>query len=71
MTHKVLDDGFGNQWLMCAHPKCDLQIVRPGKVQCKVQCSEYCDDLSMEELLSSQYFGGDHTDTTENIATHE
>lgn len=61
--HKILDDGFGNQWLICAHPKCDLQIVRPGKVQ----CSEYCEDLSMEELLSSQYFGGDPEEPTHDL----
>jgi len=35
---KVLDDGFGNTWLMCDRVNCGLQIVRPGKVQC------WCDD---------------------------
>lgn len=31
----VLDDGFGNVWHTCDHPAgCELQIVRPGKVQC-------------------------------------
>lgn len=28
-----LDDGFGNLWVTCG-PMCQLEIVRPGKVQC-------------------------------------
>lgn len=30
----VVFDGFGSEWLCCADPGCDLQVVRPGKVQC-------------------------------------
>ena len=30
-----LDDGFGNVWNLCG-PRCGLEIVRPGKVQCHV-----------------------------------
>ena len=30
----VLDDGFGNEWMLCDREPCDLEIVRPGKVQC-------------------------------------
>lgn len=26
-------DGFGSEWIRCG-PNCDLQVVRPGKVQC-------------------------------------
>ena len=40
-----LDDGFGNCWLVCHDVRCDLQIVRPGKVQ----CSNYCMDSDIEE----------------------
>ncbi len=31
-----LDDGFGNLWERCGDA-CDLEIVRPGKVQCSGQ----------------------------------
>lgn len=34
----TIQDGFGNQWAKCGHLKCDLQIVRPGKVQCSGFC---------------------------------
>jgi len=30
---QILDDGFGNQWVKCGRD-CEMQIVRPGKVQC-------------------------------------
>lgn len=33
-----LDDGFGNVWQKCG-PECELEIVRPGKVQCN-RCDE-------------------------------
>jgi len=33
-----IDDGFGNVWELCG-PDCELEIVRPGKVQCgKADC---------------------------------
>lgn len=33
---RILDDGFGNQWVKCKVPAdCALEIVRPGKVQCE------------------------------------
>lgn len=35
---ELVADGFGNEWQVCQHPKCDLHVVRPGKVQ----CSNYC-----------------------------
>lgn len=38
----VLDDGFGNAWAKCG-PECDMQIVRPGKVQCS---GNHCNDLN-------------------------
>lgn len=31
---RTIDDEFGNEWPLCARPKCGLEIVRPGKVQC-------------------------------------
>lgn len=30
----AVDDGFGNRWARCG-PDCDLQVVRPGSVQCR------------------------------------
>lgn len=35
-----VEDGFGSCWIKCRSPKCDLQVVRPGKAQ----CSNYCDE---------------------------
>jgi len=36
-SNDIIDDGFGNQWsaycAMCGRKS--MQIVRPGKVQCK------------------------------------
>lgn len=29
-----IEDGFGNYWPRCKRPDCDLEVVRPGKVQC-------------------------------------
>lgn len=40
-----LDDGFGNLWDKCRAKECDLEIVRPGKVQ----CSGYCDTAGWED----------------------
>lgn len=37
----VLDDGYGNLWALCGN-NCDMEIVRPGKVQCSGQA---CADL--------------------------
>lgn len=34
---EYITDGFGNEWLKCG-PDCDMEVVRPGKVQCS--CSE-------------------------------
>lgn len=34
----VVDDGFGSVWEGCDDSRCDIQVVRPGKVQ----CSNYC-----------------------------
>ena len=35
-----LDDGFGNRWPKCGDSNCEMEIVRPGKVQCN---REGCD----------------------------
>lgn len=37
----VVDDGFGTTE-GCAHPDCDIEVVRPGSVQ----CSGWCDTLT-------------------------
>lgn len=36
---QLITDEFGNYWQRCG-PNCELEIVRPGKVQCN-----YCDTL--------------------------
>lgn len=33
-----VEDDFGNAWGRCVLPDCDLQVVRPGKVQCNNAC---------------------------------
>lgn len=33
----VIEDGHGNAWVRCS-PSCDMEVVRPGKVQCS--CDE-------------------------------
>ena len=34
-----IDDGFGSTWLRCK-PDCQLEVVRPGKVQCECEYRE-------------------------------
>ena len=34
----IVDPITGEEWDLCDRPDCDLEIVRPGKVQCR------CDD---------------------------
>jgi hypothetical protein len=33
-TGRSIEDGFGNVWELCGRPDCELEVVRPGKVQC-------------------------------------
>lgn len=33
MPASTIEDGHGNGWKLCG-PGCDLEVVRPGKVQC-------------------------------------
>lgn len=59
---KTIEDGFGGCWVKCDHPDCDLQVVRPGKVQCNpVDCmaGRESDDervLSADELREHGIF---------------
>lgn len=50
-----VDDGFGSTWTKCLHPLCDLQVVRPGKVQCSDWCEHHDDNseahVSAEHVL--------------------
>ena len=39
-VQRLVDDGFGNVWECCT-PGCNMEIVRPGKIQC-----EKCDHNS-------------------------
>jgi hypothetical protein len=41
-------DGFGSTWSKCSHSSCDLQVVRPGKVQCSGYCAGAQDDATKE-----------------------
>lgn len=52
MRSDSLDDGFGNIWEKCRAKECDLEIVRPGKVQ----CSGYCDTAGWK--VDSTYVDG-------------
>jgi hypothetical protein len=38
MKQEYITDGFGNEWAKCG-PDCDMEVVRPGKVQCS--CIEF------------------------------
>ena len=38
MVRVVVDPITGEEWDLCDRSDCDLEIVRPGKVQCR------CDD---------------------------
>ena len=44
-TPREVDDGFGNVWMCCVLPDCDLEVVRPGKVQ----CSNRCESIPLDE----------------------
>lgn len=38
---KYIDDGFGNRWnRLCPNCGAELEIVRPGKVQCSEGCKQ-------------------------------
>ena len=39
-------DGWGGTWRKCSHSSCDLQVVRPGKVQCSGYCAGAQDDAA-------------------------
>ena len=43
-SETTISDGC-TEWTKCQHPLCDLQVVRPGKVQCSDWC-DYADDDS-------------------------
>ena len=38
-TEYVIEDD-GTAWMKCAHPRCSLQLVRPGKTQCDGECDQ-------------------------------
>lgn len=43
MPASTIEDGHGNGWKLCG-PGCDLEVVRPGKVQCSGRvCGEATD----------------------------
>lgn len=47
-----VDDGFGSACLRCG-PRCDLQVVRPGRFQCNVSDDEHCPDASWRTGLGA------------------
>jgi hypothetical protein len=44
----TITDGFA-EWVKCARSDCDLQVVRPGKVQCS---GEYDDMGCPDDVIS-------------------
>lgn len=48
-----IEDGFGGVWATCG-PGCDLQVVRPGKVQCNRK-SAACPDASQDDDAYEAY----------------
>lgn len=46
----VVEDGFGSSWAKCS-ATCDLEVVRPGKVQCSCDVDNLCRD-DFELLLN-------------------
>lgn len=54
-----IEDGFGGYWSTCGQG-CDLQVVRPGKVQCNQQ-SASCPDARPTEVRAA-YRAGDVAD---------
>lgn len=45
IDEREVSDGFGSTWVKCRSLACDLQVVRPGKVQCSGICNEVGMDL--------------------------
>lgn len=43
-SEPTVSDGFGNEWMRCPDPRCDLHVVRPGKVQCSDYCAEHAEN---------------------------
>lgn len=40
----IIEDGFGSSWQKCVRSDgCDLQVVRPGKVQCRGEFDAGCE----------------------------
>lgn len=59
---QTVEDGFGGTWVKCS-PTCDLQVVRPGKVQCSCEEPPLVTDMVIPpaavEELASRLIDGD------------
>ena len=51
-TSSKIEDGFGNCWAKCDHALCDLQVVRPGKVQCSDWCAPMSAKAHIDKLIA-------------------
>jgi hypothetical protein len=57
-----LDDGFGNVWSKCElGSDCGLQIVRPGKTQCRCDSIQmlYVENAEIDNYLKRGGWAGD------------
>ena len=52
MNNRTVDDGFGETF-MCARIDCDLEVVRPGKVQCRGEYDSLGCPSTTSELLAT------------------
>ena len=50
---EVITDGFGSEWEKCLRRDCDLQVVRPGKVQCNGEYDDIGCPHDQAELLTA------------------
>lgn len=51
-SSREVDDGYGAV-MMCVRIDCDLQVVRPGKVQCRGEDDSLGCPHSVEELIAT------------------
>jgi len=54
MTERTVNDGFG-EVMMCARIDCDLEVVRPGKVQCRGEYDSLGCPHTESELIKTMF----------------
>ena len=53
----VVDPITGDEWDLCERPDCDLEIVRPGKVQCRCEDEDACDIFKESQEERKEPYG--------------